>query len=121
MNSTPHPTPLQIPEHQEVLLNKMEKVDQNVLDLHPLLHLLNKPEDGRESLGDRLAALLLGVKDALERNTAEMTEIADRLHRMEQQLTQVSRVLNLNPCHARRWACLSLGEPHAALSQNCPR
>lgn len=113
MTSTPHLTPLQMPEPQEVLLNKMERVDQNVLDLHPLLHLLNMPEDGKESLGDRLATILLGLKDALERNSTEMAElmavvqalisdlrrelaeITNRMRRMEQQVTQISRVLNL--------------------------
>lgn len=113
MTSTPHSKPLQMPEPQEVLLGKMEQVDQNVLDLHPLLHLLNTPEDQKESLGDRLATILLGVKDALERNSTEMaalkeavqsltsdlgqdmSEIANRTRRMEQQVAQISRVLNL--------------------------
>lgn len=113
MTSTPHPTPLQLPEPQEVLFTKMDRVDRNVLDLHPLLHLLNRPEDGRESLGDRLANILLGLKEALERNstemaalkgvvqsatsglTADMTELAARMHRMERQVAQISRVLNL--------------------------
>ncbi|MFC0281001.1 hypothetical protein ACFOHK_03740 [Falsigemmobacter intermedius] len=113
MTSTTHPTPLQLPEPQEVLLSKMERVDQNVRHLHPLLDLLNTPEDGKESLGDRLANILLGVKDALERNSTEMAElkevvrslisdleqevaeITNRTRRMEQQVAQICKVLNV--------------------------
>lgn len=92
-------------------MTQLLQTDQNVTSLHPLLDLLSRPEDQKETLGDRLAELLTDLNQTLSNfqteqanmsaTNLELTEAIktseeqsrERLSQLETKLTEMSATM----------------------------
>ncbi|MFA8384167.1 MAG: hypothetical protein ACEPO2_00970 [Pelagibaca sp.] len=70
-----------------MILAQLLRTDKNVTFLHPLIDLLNLPEDQREALGDRLAQLLADLNGTLRHHQEQQREMIDQLTGVSERMT----------------------------------
>lgn len=72
--SLPHKT-LELPPPDQIIFNQLMETQAKVLGLYPLLDLLAEPDDQKETLGERLAALLRDLTLTLQTFQAQHQEM----------------------------------------------
>ncbi|MCL3882672.1 hypothetical protein [Marivita sp. GX14005] len=58
-------------------MDQLLQTDRNVTFLHPLMDLLSRPSDQKETLGERLAALLADLIQTLSNFQSEQATLSD--------------------------------------------
>ncbi|VVT29002.1 hypothetical protein RV134_350268 [Roseovarius sp. EC-HK134] len=74
--------PVELPEVTEIILNQLLQTDQNVTSLHPLLDLLSRPADQKETLGERLEQLLNDLIKTLSNFQTELATMSATQERL---------------------------------------
>jgi len=76
--------PVQLPREAAILMTQLLQTDQNVTSLHPLLDLLSRPEEQKETLGERLEQLLTDLIQTLSNFQTAQVTMSDTQERLTQ-------------------------------------
>jgi hypothetical protein len=74
-----NPTPTSLPTPDEVLWTEMRAARKDVQLLHPLLDLLTAPEGASGTAAVRLIALLVSMKEQMDRIESQVEELGERM------------------------------------------